>query len=218
MEVSFKPAGCLRFGRINKEVYMEDYRYKALQSLTRARYYSVTNLTREKQRFINVLFKKYSTMTQKKVFSDTFSTTALAVYEEFEFAEALEKMDLQELTAFIIEKGKNRFPDPDAVAKTIQKAALAKYAGLAWQQHQSGNFEAQTTRMIHSSNRFLKYYLCEAAFSLVRCDKEYRDFYNLKYKEVNRFQHKRALALTARKFVRLVFALFKDKRLYRSAE
>ena len=218
MEVSFKPAGCLRFGRSNKEVYMEDYRYKALQSLTRARYYAVTNLTREKQRFINVLFKKYSTMTQKKVFSDTFSTTALAVYEEFEFAEALEKMDLQELTAFIIEKGKNRFPDPDAVAKTIQKAALAKYAGLTWQQHQSGNFEAQTTRMIHSSNRFLKYYLCEAAFSLVRCDKEYRDFYNLKYKEVNRFQHKRALALTARKFVRLVFALFKDKRLYRSAE
>ena len=120
------------------------------------------------------------------------------------------KMDLQELTAFIIEKGKNRFPDPDAVAKTIQKAALAKYAGLAWQQHQSGNFEAQTTRMIHSSNRFLKYYLCEAAFSLVRCDKEYRDFYNLKYKEVNRFQHKRALALTARKLVRLVFRLLKD--------
>ena len=197
---------------------MEDYRYKALQSLTRARYYAVTNLTREKQRFINVLFKKYSTMTQKKVFSDTFSTTALAVYEEFEFAEALEKMDLQELTAFIIEKGKNRFPDPDAVAKSIQKAALAKYAGLAWQQHQSGDFEAQTTRMIHSGNRFLKYYLCEAAFSLVRCDKEYRDFYNLKYKEVNRFQHKRALALTARKFVQLVFALFKDNRLYRSAE
>lgn len=48
--------------------------------------------------------------------------------------------------------------------------------------------------------------------------KEYRNFYNLKYKEVNRFQHKRALALTARKFVRLVFALLKDNRLYRSAE
>lgn len=98
------------------------------------------------------------------------------------------------------------------------QAALAKYAGLAWKQHQSGDFEAKFTRLISSGNRFLKYYLCEAAFSLVRCDKEYRDFYNLKYKEVNRFQHKRALALTARKFVRLVFALFKDKRLYRSAE
>lgn len=294
---AFVIADCLRFGRINKEVYMDDYRYKALQNLTRARYFAVTNLTKEKQRFINVLFKKYSTMTQEKIFSDTFSTTALAVYEKFESAETLAKMDLQELTAFIMEKGKNRFPDPDAVAKALQKAArssyrlpktvndsvnqvlaisitsiralesqikafdkaitkqmellpnvlisipgigpvlsagimaeigdinrfqnqaaLAKYAGLAWQQHQSGDFEAQTTRMIHSGNRFLKYYLCEAAFSLVRCDKEYSRFYHIKYKEVNRFQHKRALALTARKFVRLVFALLKDNRLYRPAE
>ena len=294
---SFVIADCLRFGRINKEVYLEDYRYKALQNLTRARYFAVCNLTKEKQRFTNVLFKKYSTMTQEKVFSDTFSTTALAVYDEFESAEALAYMDLQELTDFIIEKGKNRFPDPDAVAKAIQKAArssyrlpktvndsvnqvlsisitsmktlesqikefdkaiaaqmellsnvlisipgigpvysagimaeigdinrfknqaaLAKYAGLAWTQHQSGDFEAQNTRLIHSGNRFLKYYLCEAAFSLVRCDKEYNRFYHLKYKEVNRCQHKRALALTARKFVRLVFTLLKDNRLYRPAE
>lgn len=291
---SFVIADCLRFGRINKEVYIGDYHYKALQNLTRARFYAVCNLVKEKQRFMNILFKKYSTMTQEKVFSDTFSTTALAVYEEFESAEALAGMDLHELTDFIIEKGKNRFPDPDAVAKAIQKAArssyrlpktvndsvnqvlsisitsmkalesqikefdkaiaaqmellpnvlisipgigpvysagimaeigdinrfesqaqLAKYAGLAWTQHQSGDFEAENTRLIQSGNRFLKYYLCEAAFSLVRCDKEYSDFYHLKYKEVNRCQHKRALALTARKFVRLVFALLKDNRLYR---
>ena len=294
---SFVIADCLRFGRINKEVYLGDYRYKALQNLTRARYFAVCNLVKEKQRFMNVLFKKYSTMTQEKVFSDTFSTTALAVYDEFESAEALADMDLHELTAFIMERGKNRFPDPDLVAKAIQKAArssyrlpktvndsvnqvlsisitsmkalesqikefdkaiaaqmellpdvltsipgigpvyaagimaeigdinrfenhaqLAKYAGLAWTQYQSGSFEAQTTRLIRSGNRFLKYYLCEAAFSLVRCDKEYSDFYHLKYKEVNRYQHKRALALTARKLVRLVFALLKDNRLYRPAK
>ena len=294
---SFVIADCLRFGRINKEVYIGDYRYKALQNLTRARYFAVCNLVKEKQRFMNVLFKKYSTMTQEKVFSDTFSTTALAVYDEFESAEALADMDLHELTAFIMGKGKNRFPDPDSVAKAIQKAArssyrlpktvndsvnqvlsisitsmkalelqikefdkaiaaqmellpnvltsipgigpvysagimaeigdinrfenhaqLAKYAGLAWTQYQSGGFEAQTTRLIRSGNRFLKYYLCEAALSLVRCDKEYSDFYHLKYKEVNRYQHKRALALTARKLVRLVFALLKDNRLYRPAK
>lgn len=294
---SFVIADCLRFGRINKEVYIGDYRYKALQNLTRARYFAVCNLTKEKQRFMNVLFKKYSAMTQEKVFSDTFSTTALAVYDTFESAEALAYMDLQELTEFIMEKGKNRFPDPDSVAKAIQKAArssyrlpktvndsvnqvlsisitsmkaleaqikefdkaisaqmkllpnvlisvpgvgpvfsagimaeigdinrfenqaqLAKYAGLAWTQYQSGNFEAETSRLICTGNRFLKYYLYEAAFSLVRCDKEYSNFYHLKYKEVNRCQHKRALALTARKFVRLVFALLKDNRLYRSAE
>ena len=92
---SFVIADCLRFGRINKEVYIADYRYKALQNLTRARYFAVCNLIKEKQRFMNVLFKKYSTMTQEKVFSDTFSTTALAIYDEFESAEALAYMDLQ---------------------------------------------------------------------------------------------------------------------------
>ena len=106
---SFVIADCLRFGRINKEVYLGDYRYAALKNLTRARFFAVQNLTREKQRFMNQLFKKYSTMAQEKVFSDTFSTTALAVYESFESAETLANMDLHQLTEFIIEKGKNRF-------------------------------------------------------------------------------------------------------------
>ena len=290
---SFVIADCLRFGRINKEVYLDDYRFKALQNLTRARFVAVQNLTREKQRFMNVLFKKYSSLAQEKVFADTFSTTALAVYEEFDSADTLAYMDLHELTAFLQEKGKNHFSNPEEVAKAIQKAArssyrlpktvndsvnqvlsisitsikameaqikefdkaiaaqmelipntlssikgigpvysagiiaeigdinrfpsqaqLAKYAGLAWRQHQSGDFEAQNTRLIRTGNRFLKYYLGEAAMSLVRCDAEYRRFYHLKYKEVNKYQHKRALALTARKLVRLVYRLLKDNRLY----
>lgn len=40
----------------------------------------------------------------------------------------------------------------------------------------------------------------------------------LKFKEVNKYQHKRALALTARKLVRLVFRLLKDNRLYIPSE
>jgi transposase len=112
------------------------------------------------------------------------------------------------------------------------QAKLAKYAGLAWRQHQSGMFEGQNTRLIQSGNRFLKYYLVEAANSLARCDAEYRRFYDLKYREVNKYQHKRALALTARKLVRLVFRLRrgvpekpvfgflgrKDNRLYNPAK
>jgi transposase len=86
---AFVIADCLRFGRINKEVYMGDYRYKALQNLTRARYFAVCNLVKEKQRFMNVLFKKYSSFAQEKVFSDKFGATALAVYEEFDSADVL---------------------------------------------------------------------------------------------------------------------------------
>ena len=57
-------------------------------------------------------------------------------------------------------------------------------------------------------------YLLEAANSVRRCDSEFRRYYDLKYHEVNKYQHKRALALTARKLVRLVFRLLKDNRLY----
>ena len=290
---SFVIADCLRFGRINKEVYMDDARFKALQTLTRQRFFAVRSLTAEKQRFLNIIFKKYSSLAQNKVFSDTFGATALALYEEFDSADTLAYMDLHELTDFLVKKGKNHFTDPEAIAKAIQKAArssyrlpktvndsvnqvlsvsvnliraleqqikvldkaiaeqmelipntlqsipgvgpvyaagiiaeigdinrfnnqsaLGKYAGLAWTQKQSGDFESKNTKLIRSRNKFLKYYLCEAALSLVRCDKEYSRFYHLKYNEVNKGQHKRALALTARKFLRLVFRLLKDNRLY----
>lgn len=79
---------------------------------------------------MNQLFKKYSTTAQEKVLSHTFGTTSLAVYESFELAETLANMDLHQLTEFIIEKGKNRFPDPDSMAKAIQKAAAAPTAFL----------------------------------------------------------------------------------------
>ena len=294
---SFVIADCLRFGRINKEVYMDDARFKALQILTRQRFFTVQSLTAEKQRFLNVIFKKYSSLAQNKVFSDTFGASALALYEEFDSADTLAYMDLHELTDFLVKKSKNRFSDPEAVAKAIQKAArssyrlpktvndsvnqvlsssicliraleqqikvldkaiaeqmqlipntlqsipgigpvysagiiaeigdihrfknqsaLGKYAGLAWTQNQSGDFESKHTKLIRSGNKFLKYYLCEAALSLVRCDTEYSRFYHLKYNEVNKGQHKRALALTARKFVRLVYALLIDNKLYTPSE
>ena len=99
----------------------------------------------------------------------------------------------------------NRFPS---------QASLAKYAGLVWTQHQSSDFEAEDKRMIQGGNHHLKYYLCEAANALRRCDSEFKRFYALKYKEANKHNHKRALALTARKLVRLVYTLLKTNRLY----
>ena len=290
---SFVIADCLRFGRINNGVYEGDYRYEALKQLTRARYRTVVTLSKEKQRFANLLFMKCSSLTQEKVFSDTFGATALSLYEDFETIDDIISMDFDDLVDYIVTKGKNRFPDPECVAKAVQaaargsyrlpktmnnsvnqalsisissiramestvksydkviaeqfktipntlmsvsgigpvfaagiiaevgdinrfpdQAALAKYAGLAWKRHQSGPFDAQDRRMIKTGNRYLRYYLCEAAMSLVRCDQEYSRYYHLKYKEVNKFQHKRALVLTARKLVRLVFRLLKDNRLY----
>ena len=261
---AFVIADHLRFGRINREVYMDDYRYKALQTLTRARFDVIQNLTREKQRFANYLFLKCSGMAQDKDIQNTSATT-IALMEHFETVDDLANADLEELTAFITETGRGKFADPDATAKAVRAAAkgsyrlpktvndtvnqamavsiasmpgigkvysagiiaeigdihrfdsqasVAKYAGLVWNRSQSGDFEAEHSRMIKSGNRYLRYYLLEAANSVRRCDSEFRRYYDLKFKEVNKYQHKRALALTARKLVRLVFRLLKDNRLY----
>ena len=36
------------------------------------------------------------------------------------------------------------------------QASVAKHAGLVWKRHQSGEFEAEDTRLIKSGNRFLQ--------------------------------------------------------------
>ena len=271
---------------------MDDYRYEALKTLTRARFYAVQNLAREKQRFANYLFLKYSELAQNPNLKNT-SATMLNLVSDFESVDDLADVPLEELSAYIEKSGRGRFADPETVAKQIRAAAkgsyrlpktvndsvnqamsasiaamrameaqiktlekaieqqfeiipntltsipgigpvysagiiaeigdihrfesqasVAKYAGLVWSQHQSGDFESERTHMIKSGNRFLRYYLLEAANSVRRCDSEFKRYYDLKFKEVNVGQHKRALALTARKLVRLVFRLLKDNRLY----
>ncbi|WP_298882654.1 transposase [uncultured Phascolarctobacterium sp.] len=92
--------------------------------------------------------------------------------------------------------------------------ALAKYAGLTWRETQSGNFRADDTTMTKAGNSYFRYYLLEAVGSLIRHDAVYAEFYQKKYAEVKLHQHKRALVLTARKFVRLIFGLLVKNQLY----
>lgn len=294
---SFVIADTLRFGRITKEVYMDDYRYQSLKLLTRARHQAVQALTREKQRFLNGLFISFSGLAQEKIFSNKFGAASMAVIDEFSSLDELAYMNPDELADFIRKHGKNRFENPDEIADAVQRAAkssyrppqviadsakqmlaismstirllqkqvkeydkaiekqlqsipqtltsikgignvyaagiiaeigdinrfssqasLAKYAGLVWSQHQSSTFDAEDKHIIHGGNHHLKYYLCEAANSLRRCDPEFKRFYTLKYKEATKHKHKRALVLTARKLVRLVYTLLKTNRLYSPPE
>lgn len=92
--------------------------------------------------------------------------------------------------------------------------ALAKMAGLVWRRRQSGEFEAEERRLIRSADRYLRYYLVETANSLRVHNEEYRAYYHKKYQEVRKHSHKRALVLTARKLVRLIFALLSKNQLY----
>lgn len=76
--------------------------------------YAVQDLTREKQRFANYLVLKCSGLAQDKDIANS-SATVIALMERFETVDELAYADLDELTAFIDEKGRN-FADPAAQA------------------------------------------------------------------------------------------------------
>jgi len=92
--------------------------------------------------------------------------------------------------------------------------ALAKYCGIVWKENQSGNFKAENTPMNKAGNRYLRYYVIEAANSVIRHCPEFKAFYDKKHAEVTTHQHKRALALTSRKFLRMLFGLLDKSQLY----
>jgi len=92
--------------------------------------------------------------------------------------------------------------------------AIAKYAGIVWNPDQSGNFSADDLNMSKAGNRYLRYYLMEAANSVKNHAPVYNAFYHKKFGEVTKHQHKRALALTSRKLIRLIFGLLDNNQLY----
>jgi transposase len=94
------------------------------------------------------------------------------------------------------------------------EAQLARYAGLAWKEHQSGEFHGDETPLLHSGNQYLRYYLVEAANTVRMHNAAYRAYYETKYRESHAHHHKRALVLTARKLVRLIYALLQRGQLY----
>jgi transposase len=98
------------------------------------------------------------------------------------------------------------------------QAKVAKFAGLTWRKRKSGKYESEHTRLTKTGNRYLRYYLMEAANSLRVHNEEYKAYYQKKYKEVTKHRHKRAVALTARKLVRLVFALLTKRHLWQSLD
>ena len=281
----------LRFGRVPKTIIASE-QYLALQRLTRMRFRVVKMLIKEKQYFLQNLFLKCNAFSSE-VDSSAFGKAMMDLFSEKYSLEDIASMDTSELADYLKVKGKNRFQNPEEVAKCIQKAArssyrlskcvedsldillatsiecirnydkqikeldksiekviagipntletipgigpvltagilaeigdinrfdnqasLAKYAGLTWDKHQSGDFEADETKLKRTGNRYLRYYLIEAANSVKNREPEFKEYYRKKYAEVSKHNHKRALVLTARKLVRLVDALLRKDQIY----
>lgn len=295
------------FARVGKIVTApwKGGQYIALQRLTRCRLHIIENISREKSYILSNIFLKFSELAvlskDEHPFSNTFGASSIATLTEFMSTEEIATASIENLVSFIVAKGKNRFSDPEATAKLLQKAArdsyrldkalydplnatiaaslncikalesevkaldksiekavkrlenhefqcllsingigpvfaaglvaeigditkfnnqasVAKYAGLTWRKKQSGNFTAQETYLTKTGNKYLRYYILEATSSVIRHIKEYNNYYHKKYDEALIHQHKRALALTGRKLVRLIFALLHNNQLYTSNE
>ena len=279
--------------------------YIAIQRLTRCRLHLMENISREKSYILSNIFLKFSELAvldkNETPFSNTFGVTSEAVLTDYMSVEDVANTSIEDLISFLVEKSKNRFSNPEATAKILQRAArdsyrldkalydplnatiaaslncikalekevksldkaiekavkgfgnhqyqclmsipgigpvfaagiiaelgditkfnnqacVAKYAGLTWRKKQSGNFTADNTFLTKTGNKYLRYYLLEASASIIRHIDEYSAYYQKKSDEALVHKHKRALALTSRKLVRLIFALLRNNQLYTSNE
>jgi transposase len=299
---AFVIADFARCGRITSSPW-RGAQFLALQRLTRHRLHLVECITREKAYMVSNIYLKFSELAVldkgDKPFSNTYGATSAAVLTDFLSLDDITYAPIENLVAFVKEKGKNRFSNPHETARILQKAArdsyrldkvlyeplnvaiassfnvikamevevkaidkaivktikglntaeyqslasipgigpvlasgilaeigtiisfgsndaLAKYAGLTWRVNQSGDYTSDDTKMTKTGNRYLRYYLVEAANSVKNHLPEYKDYYYKKYGEVTTHQHKRALALTARKLIRLIFGLLTRNQIYSS--
>lgn len=101
------------------------------------------------------------------------------------------------------------------ISRFDDDAAIAQFAGLTWKTSESGTFQAEETPLTKRGNRYLRYYLVEAANSVRTHCPEYTQYYRAKVAETPKHAHQRALVLTARKLVRLLDTLLRTKTLYR---
>jgi transposase len=123
---AFVIADRLRFGRLPR-LAEPDERYLAIQKLTRHRFHLVNSLAREKNRFLSHLFLKFSAFCQEAPLSDTFGAASSALLTEFLSVDEIAQTPLEDLADFLIDKGKNHFTDPEAVATAIKQAARNSY-------------------------------------------------------------------------------------------
>ena len=122
---AFVIADYLRFGRLPMSVVKEE-QYVALQQLTRARYQIIRQITQEKQRFLQYLSYKCNTFTEE-VESSVFGKAMMDLFLESYSLEELSNMPLEDLADYLRTKGRNRFPDPESVAESIQRAVRSSY-------------------------------------------------------------------------------------------
>jgi len=96
----------------------------------------------------------------------------------------------------------------------LNDSKLAAYAGLRWKRNQSGERDSEHKKQTKTGNTYLRYYLVEAVGHVIKYNDEFYAYYQKKYNEVKINKRKRALVLTARKLVRLIYGMLRHNKLY----
>ena len=91
---------------------------------------------------------------------------------------------------------------------------LAAYAGLRWKRKQSGDKDSEHRKSTTSSNAYLRYYVTEATSHIIKHVDEYHAYFYKKHEGVTINKYKRALVLTSRKVIRLIFGLLRKNQLF----
>ena len=295
-------ADFIRSGHTKDMIPFRGTQRLSLQRLTRHRKHIVELLAKEKTYVLNNIFLKFSDYNNGKhdckTFTNMFSETSTQVLLNFDSPETIANMKLDKLVELVIKYSKNKFNDPEEVAKTLQKAArssyrldktsydslniaiasslslidayegqikeideaisklvsgldnmnqykalisvpgigpvfaagilseigdanyfnnddaLAKYIGLTWKEKQSGSYSSEDTPLTKAGNSYLRYYIIEATSSVICSLSEYADFYIKKKNETSIHAHSRAIVLTSRKLVRLIYSLMSNNKLF----
>jgi len=106
----------LRFGKLPVEFKPEDP-YLPLQRLVRYRYHLSKTIEREKKLYLANLFLKFPGWVQTRPVK-SLGKTSFEVTTEFTLDQLVE-MSLEELALFVAKAGKNRSPNPTAIASEI---------------------------------------------------------------------------------------------------
>ena len=96
----------------------------------------------------------------------------------------------------------------DDINRFKHSCQLLAYAGLDPSVIQSGNFQARSTRMSKRGSGMLRYALVYSAHNVVKNNKTFRDYYELKRSQGK--SHYCALGHVAHKLVRIIFKMLKD--------
>jgi hypothetical protein len=174
----------------------------------------LVQISREKQYMAANIFLKFSELASlpksTHPFSGNYGATAEALLTEFYSPEEILEMPSDELVGFLMAKSRCRIAEPAKTTEILKRAARDS------RKLDKTLYELLNTAIASSFNcisAFEKEIKAVSAAIEKLVVPECQDFYQKKFAEVKTHQNKRALALTARKLVRLIYGLLAKDQL-----